>query len=85
MKGTKKLRLWVLSRGRVPTSRMTHKVYRWVSPDGRSASPPPDPFEVQDQTAISEHTIVNEADERKARSFSLNCNVVYLFHYSHDR
>ena len=44
---------------------MTHKVYRWMSPEGRSVSPPPDPFDLQDQTNLEERSIMNEADERK--------------------
>ncbi len=77
LKGVKKASLWVLSRGRVPSSRMTHKVYRWMSPEGRSVSPPPDPFDLQDQTNIGERGVMNEADERKVRYVNLHC---YIFH-----
>ena len=65
MKSCKKLRLWVLSRGIVPSSRMAHKVYRWVDPEGRPTTPPPDPFELMEQRAKGTYKLLNEADERK--------------------
>ena len=49
----------------MPTSRMAHKVYNWVDPQGRPASPPPDPFEVQEQISSSSRQLMNQADERK--------------------
>ena len=49
----------------MPTSRMAHKVYNWVDPHGRPASPPPDPFEVQEQISSSSRQLMNQADERK--------------------
>ena len=63
----------MLAHGRIPGSRMAHKVYHWVDPEGRPASPPPDPFEVQDNSRTGEYKLMNEADERKVRrlSFSL--------------
>lgn len=69
MRNSKKLQLWVLSRGHIPTSRMAHKVYNWVDPEGRPASPPPDPFEVQEQLSSSSKTLMNQPDERKVCYF----------------
>lgn len=65
IKNAKKLRLWVLSHGRVPSSHMANKVYRWVDPDGRPTTPPPDPFEIQDQVSKGEQSLMSDADERK--------------------
>ena len=66
MRNSKKLQLWVLSRGHIPTSRMAHKVYNWVDSQGRPASPPPDPFEIQEQlTSSGSRTFMNQPDERK--------------------
>lgn len=65
MKNTKKLRLSVLAHSRIPGSRMAHKVYHWVDPEGRPTSPPPDPFEIQDSLRTGEYKLMNEADERK--------------------
>ena len=44
---------------------MANKVYRWVDPDGRPTTPPPDPFEVQDQVSMGDHNLMSDADERK--------------------
>lgn len=76
IKNSKKLQLWVLSRGHIPTSRMAHKVYNWVDPQGRPASPPPDPFEVQEQLSSSSKTLMNQPDERKVGCFVISniCN-----------
>ena len=63
MKSSKKLRLWVLSRGRIPTSHTAHKVYRWVDAEGRPTTPPPDPFEQKSRG--DSNRVLNEADERK--------------------
>ena len=68
MKNSKKLQLWVLSRGHIPTSRMAHKVYNWVDPQGRPTSPPPDPFEVQEQISSSSRSPMNQPDERKVNT-----------------
>lgn len=65
MKNAKKLHLFVLAHGRLPGSRMAHKVYHWVDPEGRPTSPPPDPFEIQDNSKSGEYKLLNEADERK--------------------
>ena len=65
MKNAKKLRLFVVAHGRIPGSRMAHKVYHWVDPEGRPTTPPPDPFEVQDTSRNGEFKLLNEADERK--------------------
>ncbi len=65
MKNAKKLRLFVLAHGRVPGSRMAHKVYCWIDSEGRPASPPPDPFEIQDDSRNGEFKLINDADERK--------------------
>lgn len=74
MRNSKKLQLWVLSRGHVPTSRMAHKVYNWVDPQGRPASPPPDPFQVQEQLSNSSKTLMNQPDERKVSEIFIPYN-----------
>lgn len=65
MKNSKKLRLWVLSHGRVPGSRMAHKAYRWIDTAGRPTTPPPDPFDIMEQRAKGGYKVLSEADERK--------------------
>lgn len=74
MKSVKKLRLFVLAHGHLPGSRMAHKVYHWVDPEGRPASPPPDPFEIQDSTRGGDHKVMNEADERKVNNPLFICS-----------
>ena len=76
MKNSKKLQLWILSRGHVPTSRMAHKVYNWVDPQGRPASPPPDPFQVQEQLSSSNKTPMNQPDERKVSEIFIPYNTL---------
>ncbi|CAI8055161.1 Whirlin, partial [Geodia barretti] len=65
IRGCKKLRLWLLSHGRVPSTRMAHKVYRWVDQEGRPTTPPPDPFIIAEQRARGDYRLGIEADERK--------------------
>lgn len=43
---------------------MAHKVYRWVDPQGRPTTPPPDPYAVTDQMGRGPLT---EADERRVK------------------
>jgi len=66
MNSSNKLRLWVLSHGRVPSSHMAHKVYRWVDSEGRPTTPPLDPFEIMEQKSRGgSNRLLSEADERK--------------------
>ena len=67
IRGCKKLRLWLLSHGRVPTTRMAHKVYRWVDSEGRPTTPPPDPFIIAEKRVRGEYRFGSEADERKVQ------------------
>jgi len=69
LQNAKKLQIHVMSRGRVPGSRMAHKVYHWVDPEGRPCSPPPDPFEIQDKAKGRDYKLISEADERKVLFF----------------
>lgn len=68
IRGCKKLRLWLLSHGRVPSTRIAHKVYRWVDADGRPTTPPPDSFDIAEQRT---YRLNSEADERKV-TFGFN-------------
>ena len=60
----------------MPTSRMAHKVYNWVDPQGRPASPPPDPFQVQEQLSSSSKTPMNQPDERKVSEIFIPYNTL---------
>ena len=74
IRGCKRLRLWLLSHGRVPTTRLAHKVYRWVDPEGRETTPPPDPFTIAEQRARGDYTFGSEVDERKVYTYSHHCS-----------
>ena len=77
MKNCKKLRLWVLSHGRVPGSRMAHKAYRWIDTAGRPTTPPPDPFDIMEQRAKGGYKVLSEADERKVCHNVLRIDCMY--------
>ena len=72
IRGCKKLRLWLLSHGRVPSTRMAHKVYRWVDQEGRPTTPPPDPFIIAEQRARGDYRLGIEADERKVSTIKFS-------------
>lgn len=84
----------MLAHGKIPGSRMAHKVYHWVDPDGRPTSAPPDPFEIQDSSRCGEYKIMNEADERKViiprlrvgmgkRAWYTVCNIITRLTHFH--
>ena len=63
---------------------MAHKVYRWVDPEGRPTTPPPDPFDIMEQKARGDYKVLSEADERKVGvvnpvSLRINVHAVTMF------
>ena len=58
---------------------MAHKVYRWVDPEGRPTTPPPDPFIIAEQRARGDYRLGIEADERKVGKLNFHCNHILIF------
>ncbi|CAH1787596.1 unnamed protein product [Owenia fusiformis] len=70
IKAALRLELQVRNIGRVPGSSETHQTYKWVDPQGRATSPPPEVdgtgrYEVAGDPTSGRHILLKESDERK--------------------
>ena len=60
---------------------MAHKVYRWVNSDGRSTSPPPDPFDIAEQRARGDFKFGSDADEKKVLVTKILYSIVEIISF----